>query len=144
MTPRDLAAAAVRETRELHEAFEAWFRPGAADAVLARIEAALAPGFVVVSPDGSQLARHELLALLRAARGCRGPGFRIAVEAAAPLHVAPPLVLLGYVERQRTESGETTRRSSALFRADPAGPNGLRWLAVHETWIAAPGAVDNA
>jgi len=138
----DLAAAAELEVEELHAAFTVWFRPGAPEAVFARFEAALAAGFSMVSPAGLLLAREPLLAGLRAAGGSRGDTFRIAIEDQTPLHIAPPLILFHYVERQWTASlgaaCESARRATALLRADPHGPNGLRWLAVHETWITSP------
>lgn len=132
----DLAPAAIREAIALHEVFEAWLSTG--EAAFARIEAALDPAFRMVPPEGRLVTRTEVLDRLAGAAGARGAGFRIAVEEPLVLAAPPGHVLLHYLERQWSGSGETLRRSAALFRADPAGPNGLRWLFVQETWIAPP------
>ena len=132
----DLAAAAIREAIDLHIVFEAWLSSG--EASFARIEAALDPGFRMVTPEGRLVTRDEVLDRLAGAAGARGAGFRIAVEEPLLLAAPPGHVLLHYLERQWTGGAETLRRSAVLFRADAAGPNGLRWLFVQETWITPP------
>ena len=132
----DLAAAAIREAIDLHAVFEAWLSSG--EAAFARIEAAFDPGFRMVTPEGRLVTRDEVLDRLAGAAGARGAGFRIAVEDALPLAAPPGHVLLHYLERQWTGGTETLRRASALFRADPTGPNGVSWLFVQETWITPP------
>jgi hypothetical protein len=127
----------AEEIRELHRVFEATLgAPGADDA--GRYEAAFAPGFAMVMPNGRRLDRAEVLDFLHQARGVRGPRFRIAIEDVAVLHAAPPLMLMHYVERQWLAGGiETARRAAALFRMEEDGP---RWLFVQETWITPPPA----
>ncbi len=132
----DPAARCAEEIVALHRVFEATLgAPGTDDA--GRYEAAFAPGFTMVMPNGHRLERAEVLAFLRGARGLRGAGFRIAIEDLAPLHVAPPLVLMHYVERQWVGGAETARRASALFDVSGGAP---RWLFVQETWITPPAA----
>lgn len=133
----DAAAASAEEIVALHRVFEAVLgAPGQDDG--GRFEAAFAPGFAMVMPNGRRLDRAGVLDFLRQARGVRGPGFRIAIEDIAVLHAAPPLMLMHYVERQWLAGGvETARRAAALFRMEPAGP---RWLFVQETWITPPPA----
>jgi hypothetical protein len=132
----DLAALCAAEIVSLHQVFEATLgAPGAEDG--GRYEAAFAPGFAMVMPNGRRLDRAAVLDFLRGARGVRGAGFRIAIEAAEALHVAPPMVLMHYVERQWVQGAETARRAAALF--DVAGP-APRWLFVQETWITPPPA----
>jgi len=132
----DLGAAAIRETIALHEVFAAWLSAGEAD--FRRIEAALDTGFRMITPDGQLLSRNQVLDRLAAAAGARGAGFGIGIEEAFVLASPPGHVLLHYLERQWSGASETLRRSTAQFRADPAGPNGLRWLFVQETWIVPP------
>lgn len=130
----DPATRCAAEIIALHEVFQATLgAPGADDGGL--YEAAFAPGFNMVMPNGGRLERAEVLAFLRAARGVRGAGFRIAIEDAVPLHIAPPLVLMHYIERQWVGGAETARRACALF--DIGGPT-PRWLFVQETWITPP------
>ncbi len=137
-----LARAAVREIDALHVFFAAWLGGSAPrdPTALSRLEAALAPGFSMVTPEGKRLARPAIIGWIADAHGARGTPadpFRIWITDVELLHVDPPYILAGYVERQHAEGRDTARRASVLFRADPAGPNGLRWLAVHETWLTA-------
>ncbi|MCA3263485.1 MAG: DUF4440 domain-containing protein [Telmatospirillum sp.] len=129
-------AAAIREIEELHAAFAAWMGPGAGPEIFARFEAAFAPEFSMVGPSGKRLDRAGVLAMLAANRAAFGAGFAIKIEAAVPLAHGPGFVCVGYDEIQTGRPGPLQRRASALFRADTAAANGLRWLAVHETWIA--------
>lgn len=132
----DPAARCAAEIVALHKVFQTTLgAPGADDD--GRYEAAFAPGFALVTPDGRRLDRGAVLAFLRGARGVRGAGFRIAIEDATPLHIAPPLVLMHYIERQWVRGAETARRASALFDVGGEMP---RWLFVQETWIAPPAA----
>jgi hypothetical protein len=134
MTSTNPESACVAEIVALHELFESWLG-AAGQGDFARFEAAFDPDFQMVMPNGRKLDRAGVLAFLQAARGSRGEGFRIAIEEAALLHAAPPLMLMHYIERQWLGGQETARRASALFRLDPSGP---RWLFVQETWVSPP------
>ena len=128
-------AAAVKEIEELHVAFARFMGPGD-EAVFARFEAAFALGFSMVGPSGARLDRAGVLAMLRSRQGAFEPAFQIDIRDAVPLAEAPGFVAVGYDEIQANRPGPLRRRASAVFARDPAGPNGLRWLFVHETWIA--------
>jgi hypothetical protein len=119
----------------LHCLFESWLGAGGGDP--AGFDAAFAPGFTMVMPNGRRLDRAGALDFLRGARGVRGAGFRIAIEEAEALHLAPPLVLMHYLERQWIGPVETARRATALFRVE-AGR--AQWLSVQETWVTPPPA----
>jgi hypothetical protein len=121
------------EIVDLHDAFAAWMGAGAD--VFARFEAALAADFSMVGPSAKRLDRAGVLAMLGGMRGAFGPGFGIRIEAAVPLAHGADFICVGYDEIQVGRPGPSRRRASALLCPDPAGPNGLRWLAVHETWI---------
>ncbi len=128
------AEACLAEVVALHALFETWLgAPGHGD--FSRFEQAFAPGFTMVGPGGTRMDRAGTLAFLLRAKGSRGEGFRIAVEEGAPLHQAPGLVLMHYIERQWLRGGETARRAAALLQMTPAGP---RWLFVQETWVTPP------
>lgn len=128
-------AAAVKEIEEIHAAFARWMGPGD-DAAFARFEAAFAPGFSMVGPSGARLDRAGVLDMLRARRAAFGPEFRIEIHAPVPLAAGPGFLAVGYDEIQSNRPGPLQRRASATFAPDATGPNGLRWLLVHETWIA--------
>lgn len=131
----DPAAACAAEIVALHRVFERALGAPAEDHA-ARFAAAFDPAFVMIAPDGRRLDRGAVLAFLDSARGSRGEGFRIAIEEAALLHAAPPLILMHYVERQWVRGLGTARRAAALFRLEAGAP---RWLFVQETWITPPG-----
>jgi len=114
----------------LHDAFAAWMGRGAD--VFARFEAALVPDFSMVGPSAKRLNRAGVLAMLAGLRGAFGAGFGIEIAAFAPLSAGPEFVLVGYDEIQAGRPGPSRRRATALLVPDPAG---LRWLAVHETWL---------
>jgi hypothetical protein len=123
---------------ELHSFFVSWFQGATPndDATWARIERVLAPGFLLVSPDGTRTDRAALLAQLRSLHGCRaGQALAIHTEDATVRLREGPLALVTYVERQYTHEGTTRRFSTALLREDPGAPWGWVWLHVHETWI---------
>ena len=65
----DPATRCAEEIVALHRVFEATLgAPGTDDA--GRYEAAFAPGFTMVMPNGHRLERAEVLVFLRGARGC--------------------------------------------------------------------------
>ncbi len=144
MTPdHPLARAALREVADLHAFFEAWLGGTAPQtkAAFARLDRALAEGFTMVTPDGARHPRAAVVEGLRQAHGSKaafGP-FRIVIAEVELLHLARPLVVLGYMEEQTLGGTIGRRRSTALFEAVPAANDRVQWLALHETWIAADG-----
>src|SRR5215211_7065646 len=81
-----LIQAAIAETETLHAFFESWLGadPPTPES-FARVEAALAPTFTLIGPDGRRESRDAVIAALQAERGARGPDFRIRVEAPEPV-----------------------------------------------------------
>jgi hypothetical protein len=127
-------AAAVKEIEELHAAFARWMGPG--EDVFPRFEAAFAPGFSMVGPSGARFDRAGVLDMLRSRRAAFGPAFGIEIRAPVELASGQGFLAVGYDEIQANRPGPLARRASAVFAPDPAGPNGLVWQLVHETWIA--------
>lgn len=132
---------AITEVVDLHAFFEAWLGGTcpASVGLLSRAEAALAPSFTMVAPDGRRLSRADTLSWLRQAHGVKGRSgpFRIAVSEPEILHRAEPVVVVGYIEEQWQGPRHTRRRATAILERSPRG-DGWRWLSVHETWIAPP------
>jgi len=122
-----------REIVELHDFFQGWLRGELEAGAFGRLEAALADDFGMVVPSGRRLERAEVVSGLREERG-QVPSLEIRIEEPALRAAGDGWRLALYRERQRREDGETTRISTVLFREDPDGPNGLRWVHVHETW----------
>jgi hypothetical protein len=138
-----LVRAALAEVIDLHVFFEAWLGGTTAKepAAFSRLDRALAEQFTLVAPGGERLRRPAVIEGLRGAHGARPAPFRITIREPELLCLRPPLVILGYIEEQSAGATLTRRRSTAVFEscADEDARQGVRWLALHETWIA-PGA----
>ena len=91
----------------------------------------------MVAPSGARLQRSDVIGWLWGAHGVKGKQAPFSIVIAEPelLLLRSPLVSLRYVEEQAAGSAVTRRRSTALFEGLADGKQGVRWLALHETWI---------
>ena len=133
--PAPLAELARREVLALHAFFVAWFRPGPTTLDFGPCDAAFAPDFRMVSPDGMVSDRAAVLQRLRQARGSQPADFAIAISGLEPLWQQGDAILLAYVEEQYRSGSITRRRSTALFTAEPSAPRGVVWRHLQETWM---------
>ena len=122
------------EIDELHAFFEGYFLGTIAVNDMSRFADVLDDGFTIVGPHGETSSRDETLAMVRQGHAhatdmtieCRD--HRLLLDDGATL-------VASYVERHAwTDGRENERLSTDVFAADPAMPNGLRWIRVHETW----------
>ena len=121
------------EIIELHEFFEQLFL-GTTDS-LDRADRALAAEFTMAGPNGTLSPRATVMSQLKAGIG-HSTELSIAVEGLELLVETDDLVVAEYIEVHGLRDDRSNRRrSTVVFRKDPDGPNGLRWLRVHETWI---------
>ena len=136
----DLASRCEREVVELHVFFEEWFhgRLDDTDAAFARFADAMADDMVYIGPAGNALARETLLTGLRGRHGAwQGSEARIWIDAVETRDLGGGLALVTYEEWQTDPAGDTrARRSTILLETSDAGPAGLVWRHVHETWMA--------
>jgi hypothetical protein len=131
----DLTAAAWAEIEIRHHFFVEWFTGRADGAAMEASARAFAPDMAMIGPSGGLAGADQVIEMLRAARGRRGPDFTIRVELVAARLLAPDLVQIIYDEHQ-AHAGETSaRRSTALFSPNDAAPEGVVWRSLHETWI---------
>lgn len=137
MSAASIAESASREVHELHGFFVGWFRGAAGEADFAACEAALAPDFRVVAPDGGVQDRATLIDRLKAARGSVSADFRIEIPELLVAWQTADAALIEYVERQYRDCRMTDRRSTALFTRHPAAPRGVVWRHLQETWTGA-------
>ena len=122
-----------REIVELHEFFEELFL-GTTDS-LARADAALADEFTMAGPHGIVSPRETVMSQLEAGIA-HTTELTILIEEPRLLCETDDLVVAEYVEVHQLREGRgNRRRTTVVFRKDPDGPNGLRWLRAHETWI---------
>ena len=131
-------AACVREIVELHDFFQGWLDGSlpATEAAFARFSGVTDPAFTLIAPDGRSADHDETTAWIRAAHGAR-PGFRLWTDAHRLHYAEGGTAVLTYREWQTSDGATTVRLSSAVFRTQPGTPNGVAWVHVHETWIAA-------
>ena len=120
------------EIIELHDYFQQLYL--AETTSLDRAEAALHPDFTFVGPDGSVADRSQTLSMLEAGVG-HSRSLTITTRDHQLLAEADELVVASYVEHHQFAEGSNERISTVLFTRDPASPNGLSWLRVHETWL---------
>ncbi len=123
------------EVEDLHDFFERWLSGSEGNPASLKAETqVLDRDFAMVTPQGIELEREQLLERLSEARG-KGPR-RIWVEQIPLLWLALPLIVARYDECQESRDGEITRRvSTAIFREGEAR-HGLIWCRVHETWVS--------
>lgn len=121
-----------QEIIELHDFFQAYFL-GEEDSQ-ARAEAAMHPDFTIVGPDGVVSDRGATLEMLRGGQGGLTT-FVLSTHDHRLLHSNDEVIMASYVEAQQRGEGPNERLSTVVFLVDPEGPNGLRWLRVHETWM---------
>ncbi len=134
------ADACQREVLGLHQFFEDWFagRIDAGPDSFARCTNVLAPEFTLINPDGERTDRPDLLERLQAAHGHAGHTyFHIRIADVESRRLADGLWLVTYQEWQETDGFITARWSSAILREATGPDNGLTWVHVQETWIAA-------
>ena len=136
----DVAALARVEVVARHDFFVAWFTGHAAVAAMDEAARAFASDMGRIAPDGRVQDRGEVVAMLRAAGGTRGPSFAIRVEVREARVLGQGLALVVYDEHQVLDGTRTARRASALFGLDARAPGGVAWRHLQETWIdPAPG-----
>jgi hypothetical protein len=133
MTP--LAALAEAEVRARHAFFVDWFTGRADEADFDTCARAFAPDMRRIGPEGAVQDRDAVLAMLRAARDARPEGFAITIAMGPAQGLASDTVLVTYDEGQTASGRHTLRRSTAVFTADAAAPEGVVWRHLHETWI---------
>ncbi len=123
----------IDEVRRLHVFIEAWLSGGDADEHgWQGFAAALADDFTIVTPAGATVARADLLAGFRAARGAM-PNMTVEIRNASEVHEADGLVIIRYEEWQLHPTMANQRISTAVFTPAPDAPTGWSWLALHET-----------
>ncbi len=126
---------AETEIKELHDFFEHWFNGAIEPEALDRFEAALAPSFVLVAPDGRRWSRNEIIDRVTAAYD--GERLDIQIRDVRIVDETDTRVTAQYEELHDKQGSRTVRLSTVVFARSEPAPNGLLWLLVHETWIEA-------
>jgi hypothetical protein len=122
-----------KEIRELQAFFEAWYR-GTVDnseVTFSRLADVLAPEFMLITSDGYILERERVLSLLRTDYAAKTE-IELRVEDCQLRLASGDILLVTYEEHGTTQNLKKTALISAVLRKNPALPNGLEWLHIHE------------
>ena len=129
------------EIEGLHAFFVDWYDGILDDDDFARMEAAIGEDFEMVAPTGAVLDRNGVLAMVRDGYGKTAhEGFDIEIREGELVRDQDDAERARYEERQLTgepgdEREEDGRVSTVLLREADGTPEGLEWLALHETAI---------
>ena len=133
-----------RELAATHRFLTEWFaglRPRTEAHIAAHFVGRLDPGFQLIDPTGEIIGVDRLAHELWSAHGT-GADFAITADSLRCRLGDGEIAIAGYHEWQRnavrSRPGNNGRIVTAVFRADAAAENGLRWVHVHETWLPAP------
>ncbi len=118
------------EVARLHRFFQGWFRGILKPGDFGLCEAALAPGFTIITPGGELISRDEILEGVRRHRGGEPNEFRIETVARHCQRIEDIHVVV-YEERQ-TGARSTIRLSTAVLTESA---DAFKWHSVHETWV---------
>ena len=134
----------TKEIVELHVFFEDWFAGKCenSDEIFAtRFSDRMLESFVMIPPEGKAVVGPELFGFLKSVHGSN-PDFGIEIRNVKQHELGEGDVVVAYYEEwQRnainSEPSNNGRISTVIFAKDSAGPNGLKWQHVQETWLPA-------
>lgn len=135
---RTLEERSEAEVVELHRFLEEWSNAELppTDEAFSRFAGVIAPSFLIIDPDGSEVSREPIVDAIRRAHGrWRDAPGKIRIENFRLLHAGDGFALATYEEWHDLPGGAKGRLSSVLFGEDDEAPNGLVWLHLHEVWL---------
>lgn len=133
---------AVTEVERMHQAIEGWTTGSAPETEQSfqQFASALAPGFMIINPDGLAEDRETIVSRFHGLYGARaGRAFRIEIREASLHQDSADATLITY--REHWFEGTNERSviiATALLAPEPETPAGLAWHHLHETWLHAP------
>lgn len=118
------------EVTRLHDFFQSWFNGD--DVLLEEFADALAGDFVIISPDGNESTRKEIVEIVDRSRDSG----HVDISIVAPRVIVGGDMTVGTYEEHQVREGRATRRiSTAVLSVEPSAPGGWLWHLVHETWL---------
>lgn len=119
------------EVVRLHAFFESWFA-GDPNASISDFVDALADDFIIVTPQGTERGKQEIVDLVIGARDSGTVAIAVELERL----VIDGETVVGMYEEHQTRGASTTRRlSTAVMSRAQNTPGGWLWRLVHETWL---------
>lgn len=132
----ELVERAKAEVVNRHVFFVEWFTGRAPETDMHATARAFAPDMKMIEPDGKMIGREEITTMVARARNRRPADFEIRVDLIEARPIGNDAALVIYDEHQVIDGVRSARRSTALFSADDAAPEGVVWRQLQETWIA--------
>ena len=134
--PDALYRQCTREVIELHDFFQAWLEGSTpqTESVFRRFTDVNDPAFLLIGPHGRAIdlaAAHRWIWEAWKTR----PNSRLWTEAHTLRYSTTEMAVMTYHELQLNDGVPSRRLSTVVFRQEPAAPNGLVWVHVHETWM---------
>ena len=122
------------EVVELHEYFEGYLGGALPADLTDRMTDAFADEFSMVNPDGMVVDTASVVTAISGQHG-QHKGMKMWITDFDLITDTDVHVIGRYIEHQKVGEDGNRRLSTVVFRKDDAAPNGLRWLALHETWL---------
>ncbi len=126
----------------MHEVIADWTTGVAAntDESFGQFAGALAPGFMIINPDGVAEGRETVVSRFRGLHGARaGRDFRIEIHEPAVRQETTDAALVTYHEHWFEGAEErSVIIATALLQPEPEAPGALAWHHLHETWLRRP------
>lgn len=141
-TDQDYDGAVAKEIIDLHVFFEDWYRGNCnnTDRVFKnRLLSRMDIDFHIILPNGENYYGEQFWPEMKKAHGSN-PKFQISLRNfSRKLQIGRKTFVANYEEWQKnamnTLPANNGRISTAVMVTDENGPNGLKWLHVHETWL---------
>ncbi len=122
------------EVVELHEYFEGYLGGALPADQTSRMTDAFADEFTMVDPGGSVTDGPSIVAAISGQHG-QHAGLTMWITDFDLIAETGEHVIGRYIEHQKVGEGGNQRWATVVFRKVDAAPNGLHWLALHETWL---------
>ena len=133
---------AVTEVERMHQAIEGWTTGSAPETEQSfqQFASALAPGFMIINPDGLAEDRETIVSRFHGLYGARADrAFRIEIREPSLHQDSADTALITYHEHWFEGAAEcSVIIATALLALERERPGGFAWRHLHETWLRAP------
>jgi hypothetical protein len=131
-----LTETCAAEIERLHRILQGWLSGTVSDTAeeFAAFADSHTPEFTLITGDGVELARDQVLGGLRGSHGSAA-GLRIQIRDTRLVAAAGPVLVATFTEIHSGTPGARSRRCTAVFERDAAAAHGLRWRHLQETYL---------
>lgn len=129
--------ACASEVERLHRVLQGWLSGTTPDtkAEFAAFADSHTRDFTLITVDGAELTRDQIIGGLRTAHGS-APKLRIRTRDTRLVTTAGPVLVATFTELHSGTAEARSRRCTAVFERAPDAPHGLRWRHLQETPLA--------